>query len=240
MAQAAIRHPGRGSRPLVGPSASRGPDAQRVAARRGPGAPRASARLSGASSRSSASMTLEDLEAFFRACDAIERGPEREPDWEEHLAVIRTRRSMRGASRRRDLRRRERLHVRGRWSPHPAARNRARGAFCSRESRREGSQSSPPPSEVLQELLHFYLPARSISRLFDAAMVRSCQRKRISRSGRSNARMSNSPVSWPATYPRLQARDLCHLASCRRRGVRELKTFDRALDAAAPGLIAGN
>ena len=30
----------------------------------------------------------EDLEAFFRECDTIE-GPEREPDWEEHLAVMR-------------------------------------------------------------------------------------------------------------------------------------------------------
>ena len=36
-------------------------------------------------------------------------------------------------------------------------------------------------------------------------------------------------------YPTLQARDLCHLASCRRRGVREIKTFDRTLIA-----ISGN
>ena len=28
-----------------------------------------------------------DLEEFFRACDALE-GPEREPDWQEHLIVI--------------------------------------------------------------------------------------------------------------------------------------------------------
>lgn len=28
-----------------------------------------------------------DLEAFFRQCDEI-AGPEREPDWHEHLAVI--------------------------------------------------------------------------------------------------------------------------------------------------------
>ena len=28
-----------------------------------------------------------DLEEFFRACDALE-GPEREPAWQEHLAVI--------------------------------------------------------------------------------------------------------------------------------------------------------
>ena len=28
-------------------------------------------------------------------------------------------------------------------------------------------------------------------------------------------------------FPALQARDLCHLASCRRRGVRQIKTFDQ-------------
>ena len=33
-------------------------------------------------------------------------------------------------------------------------------------------------------------------------------------------------------YPQLSARDLCHLASCRRRGVREIMTFDRALASA--------
>ena len=38
----------------------------------------------------------EDLEAFFQACDALE-GPELEPDWEEHLAVINASRS-RGAT----------------------------------------------------------------------------------------------------------------------------------------------
>ena len=31
--------------------------------------------------------TKEELDEFFRACDAIP-GPDREPDWEEHLAVI--------------------------------------------------------------------------------------------------------------------------------------------------------
>ena len=32
-------------------------------------------------------------------------------------------------------------------------------------------------------------------------------------------------------YPGLEARDLCHLASCRRRGVSLVMTFDRALRA---------
>ena len=34
-------------------------------------------------------------------------------------------------------------------------------------------------------------------------------------------------------HPTVGARDLCHLASCRRRGVREIMTFDRALATAA-------
>ena len=39
----------------------------------------------------------EDLEGFFRACDALE-GPGREPDWDQHLVVIEESRG-RGASR---------------------------------------------------------------------------------------------------------------------------------------------
>ena len=41
-------------------------------------------------------------------------------------------------------------------------------------------------------------------------------------------------------HPSLQARDLCHLASCRRRGVSEIMTFDKALGAAASRPAKGN
>ena len=40
--------------------------------------------------------TADDLEAFFRDCDGLE-GPAREPDWDEHRAVMETARA-RGAS----------------------------------------------------------------------------------------------------------------------------------------------
>ena len=40
-----------------------------------------------AGQRSDAFETPEDLEAFFQGCDAIE-GPDTEPEWSEHLAVI--------------------------------------------------------------------------------------------------------------------------------------------------------
>ena len=85
-------------------------------------------------------------------------------------------------------------------------------------------------AEVLQELAHAYLPARR-QLTFDAAM----------------AFIVNAEVEvWPLeaadvsmarqlyeSFPNLQARDLCYLASCRRRGVSEIKTFDEALAAAA-------
>lgn len=87
-------------------------------------------------------------------------------------------------------------------------------------------------AEVMQELAHAYLPAGRLQS-FDAALEL----------------MASAAVEvWPLEeadvslarrlheqYPALQARDLCHLASCRRRGVREIKTFDQTFAA-----ISGN
>lgn len=83
-------------------------------------------------------------------------------------------------------------------------------------------------AEVVQELAHAYLRVGRAA-TFDAALVL------IERCGVD---------IWPLTYedvtlarqlherhPGLGARDLCHLASCRRRGVGDIKTFDRALAA---------
>ena len=85
-------------------------------------------------------------------------------------------------------------------------------------------------AEVVQELMHVYLRIRRPHTL-DAALEL----------------IANASVDvWPLEeadvmlarqlhdrYPTLQARDLCHLASCQRRDVREIMTFDRALAAAA-------
>ena len=98
----------------------------------------------------------------------------------------------------------------------------------------ESQRNSSPlctSAEVLQELAHAYLPVGRLS-TFDAAM----------------ALVSNSSVEvWPLEegdvalarqlheqHPALAARDLCHLASCRRRSVREIMTFDEVLAAVAP------
>jgi predicted nucleic acid-binding protein len=92
----------------------------------------------------------------------------------------------------------------------------------------EANESGTPlctSAEVLQELAHIYLPTGR-PQTFDATLEL----------------MASAAVEvWPLEeedvtlarqlhqqYPTLQARDLCHLASCRRRGVREIKTFDQA------------
>lgn len=96
----------------------------------------------------------------------------------------------------------------------------------------EANRSGTPlctSAEVTQELAHTYLPTGR-SQTFDAAVEL----------------MARAAVEvWPLEkedvvlarhlhdqHPTLQARDLCHLASCRRRGVREVKTFDQAFAAA--------
>ena len=79
-------------------------------------------------------------------------------------------------------------------------------------------------------LLHAYLPVAKL-RTFDSVI---------------SLLVGSGVEVWPAEeedvtlarqlhdrYPSLTARDLCHLASCRRRGVREVKTFDQAFDAIA-------
>ena len=95
----------------------------------------------------------------------------------------------------------------------------------------EANRSSTPlctSAEVMQELAHAYLPAGR-SQTLDAAL----------------ALIARAAVEvWPLEeedvilarhlheqHPALQARDLCHLASCRRRGVREIKTYDQTLAA---------
>ncbi len=110
--------------------------------------------------------------------------------------------------------------------PHPL-----RGA--AREFFVESNRNRTPlctSTEVLQELMHAYLPVARLGTL-DAAM----------------SLIVRSPVEvWALEYedvtlarqlheqfPGLGARDLCHLASCRRRGLRDIKTFDQALHAVA-------
>ena len=83
-------------------------------------------------------------------------------------------------------------------------------------------------AKVLQELAHAYLPVKRAGR-FDAAMELV-----------ANARVAVWPLEEADVilarelyelHPMLAARDLCILASCRRRGVSDIMTFDQALAA---------
>lgn len=84
-------------------------------------------------------------------------------------------------------------------------------------------------AEVLQELLHAYLPLNRQETL-DAALTLA--------EGRIDVFWSIEPEDvrfarlLVERYAELGARDLLHLACCKRRDVEEIKTFDRALGAA--------
>ena len=84
-------------------------------------------------------------------------------------------------------------------------------------------------AEVLQELAHAYLPVGRLEAL-DAAI------ELVTRSGMEVWPLEEADVTFARElherHPTLAARDLCLLASCRRRGVSEIKTFDQALAAA--------
>ena len=83
-------------------------------------------------------------------------------------------------------------------------------------------------AEVLQELAHAYLPVGRLGTL-DAALAL------VQRAGVQVWPLEEADVTLARQlheqHPELGARDLCHLATCRRRGVGEIMTFDRALGA---------
>jgi predicted nucleic acid-binding protein len=96
------------------------------------------------------------------------------------------------------------------------------------EQSRERKDRLVTSAEVMQELLHAYLPVGRLATL-DAALtlVRSLAE------------------SWPVEpadvvharslhhrHPGFGARDLLHLACCQRRGIRRIKTFDATLASA--------
>jgi predicted nucleic acid-binding protein len=108
--------------------------------------------------------------------------------------------------------------------PHPL-RDEARATLGDHVQRRALLATS---AEVLQELVHAYLPVGRISTL-DAALQLATDLAEvwpIDGSDVADARRLHD------THPGLSARDLLHLAVCRHHGARDLLTFDRALAAA--------
>lgn len=84
-------------------------------------------------------------------------------------------------------------------------------------------------AEVLQELLHAYIPVDRWETL-DAALTlaESC----IPTVHPVDAEDVRAALLIARSRPHLGARDLIHLAVCHRHGVDEIKTFDRGLAAA--------
>ena len=84
-------------------------------------------------------------------------------------------------------------------------------------------------AEVLQELLHVYIPPRRWATL-DAAfeLVNGCLDE-VWPIEKGDVELARDLARF---HPGLSSRDLIHLACCRRRDVDGLMTFDRALAAA--------
>jgi uncharacterized protein len=109
--------------------------------------------------------------------------------------------------------------------PHPL-RSEARVFF---ETSLKSGHALVTSAEVLQEFLHAYLPVGRGSTLDAAlALVDGCV-ERIWPVEAGDVRLARALAT---EHDSLGARDLIHLACCQRRGVAELRTFDRALTAA--------
>lgn len=87
-------------------------------------------------------------------------------------------------------------------------------------------------AEVLQELLHAYLPVGRLDTLDAALRLARARTTAVWPVEAADVELARALVDG---YPGLGARDVLHLACCKRRDVGELKTFDRGLDAAARG-----
>ncbi len=87
-------------------------------------------------------------------------------------------------------------------------------------------------AEVLQELLHAYLRTDRLA-TFDAAVT--LVRARTASIWPLEAEDVDLARTLVTRHPALDARDLLHVASCMRRGIDRIMTFDRALGAVYAG-----
>jgi hypothetical protein len=109
--------------------------------------------------------------------------------------------------------------------PHPL-RAEARRFF---EESLQSARALVTSAEVLQELLHVYLPVNRGATLDATMALVDGMVERIWPVEAADVRLARALAT---EHPGLGARDLIHLASCRRRQVAEIMTFDRALAAA--------
>lgn len=92
-------------------------------------------------------------------------------------------------------------------------------------ARRTGAQLATS-AEVLQEMLHVYSSVGKFGQLSAAMKLVASASIEVWSLERDDVMLA-----WQLRedHPYLSARDLCHLASCRRRGVSEAMTFDESL-----------
>lgn len=84
-------------------------------------------------------------------------------------------------------------------------------------------------AEVLQELMHAYLPVNRLETLDAALELARSRTGTIWPIEPDDIELARSMVD---AHPGLGARDLLHLACCKRRSLDSVKTFDRGLAAA--------
>lgn len=87
-------------------------------------------------------------------------------------------------------------------------------------------------AEVLQELMHAYVAVDRIHTLRSAMML---VEERIPHVWDVGAKDVQAALALIDVHRELGARDLLHLAMCRRRGVTRIRTYDRALKAVFEG-----
>ncbi|MCY4214868.1 MAG: type II toxin-antitoxin system VapC family toxin [Gammaproteobacteria bacterium] len=90
-------------------------------------------------------------------------------------------------------------------------------------------QALATSAEVLQELVHAYIPVGRLETLERAMTLLDGHAVSVWPLEQDDVALA---TQLHQRFPNLDARDLCHLASCRRRGVSTIKTFDKALAAA--------
>jgi len=84
-------------------------------------------------------------------------------------------------------------------------------------------------AEVLQELLHAYVPVGRIETLDAALTLADSVVQVVWTVEAADVRLARSLIG---RHPGLGARDLLHVSCCKRRDVTQVKSFDRALSAA--------
>lgn len=84
-------------------------------------------------------------------------------------------------------------------------------------------------AEVLQELLHVYVPVRRVETLDAALLLVEGSVEAVLPLEREDVVLARALID---AHPALGARDLAHVALCRRRGISEVMSHDRGLVAA--------